>query len=135
VQAVPQLRRHFCGRGSDGIGQFEYQLLIRIEEIAFLKPIQVTELIVADARLSASGRINIDSKWTLNQLGGAYLRQNFQTRRDQIGLIERLVKSRVRNENRGMGGDGLQRSNISAQALACHAHDYADLKTLKHLLS
>jgi len=77
AQTFPQFRSHFRGSGRNCIRKFEHQLLISIEKAAFLIPIQVAQLIVADACLSASGRVNVNSKRTFNQLGGAYLRQNF----------------------------------------------------------
>jgi hypothetical protein len=64
--------------GGEGIRQLQNQFLVGVEEVAFLVRVQVTNLIVADAYGSASGRVDIDSKGAFHQLGGANLAQPFQ---------------------------------------------------------
>ena len=73
-----EVRRNARGGCGDCVGEFQHQLLIVTEKIAVLVVVQIAELLVAQAHCSAAGRVNVNSKRTLHQLGGADLRQDLQ---------------------------------------------------------
>ena len=77
MQPLTQLRSHPRRRRRDGVCHFQHQLFVGGEKIAFRVPVQVAYLIVTQACESAAGRINVDSKRALHQLGRANLSQDF----------------------------------------------------------
>src|SRR5215831_13332104 len=62
LQPLPQFGRYLGGRSGNGVRQLQHQLFIGRKEIAFRVPVEVAELIIAQACASAPGRVNVDSK-------------------------------------------------------------------------
>ena len=89
MQALALLRCDARRRDRESVRQFEHQLLVAIEQIAFLVPVEVADLLVADSSRSADGRADVDSKRALDLLGHAKLGKFLQLRRDQVGLVQR----------------------------------------------
>jgi hypothetical protein len=118
LQPLAQFRSHIRRCRRNRVRHFQHKLFVGRKQVAFRIPVQVADLIVAQACDSASGRVNVDSKRTFHQLGCANLSQNFQLGRDKVGFIQRHAELRVRNQNVRVRGDCSERSNIFAQALA-----------------
>lgn len=118
-----------CG---DGVGELEHQLFIAVKEIALVPEIQVAKLLISDSRPPPRGRVDVNSKRTLNQLGGAHLAKDFEFGWDQIGLIQGHGIARIRNEDSGMSFQSLERSNIFSQAFSGEALDQANFESFEH---
>jgi hypothetical protein len=69
LEPLAQFWSHLRRRCRDRVRQFQHKFFIRREEVAFRVPVQVADLIVAQACASATGRVNVDSKRTFHQLG------------------------------------------------------------------
>jgi len=104
AQIVADARRG----GGNGVGKLQDQFLVAVEQIALLVPVQIADLIVSEADRSASGRVDVDSKRTFHQLGGADLGQPFKLGRDQTCFIQGQAELRVGNQNVRMGGQRIQ---------------------------
>jgi hypothetical protein len=118
-----------CG---DGVGELQHQLFITVEEIALVPEIQVAQLFIADSRPPPRGRVDVNSKRALNQLGGANLAKDFEFGWDQIGLIQSHGIARIRDEHSGMSFQSLERSNDFSQALFGEALDQANFESFEH---
>jgi hypothetical protein len=123
LQSPTQLLCNFRRRGRQGVRQFQYELFIGREKVAVSVPVEVADLFVAQPCVSATGRVNVDSKRTLHQLGCANLPQYFQLRRDKIGLLQRHAEFCVWDQDVRMRGNRFQRSNIFTQPLPCELAD------------
>jgi hypothetical protein len=114
LQSLPQFGSHLGGRSRNGVCQFQDQLFIGRKEIAFRIPVQIADLVVAQACPSAPGRVNVDSKRAFHQLGRANLSQDFQLRRNQVGFLQRHAELGIRNQHVRVRGNRLQRRNVFA---------------------
>src|SRR5262249_17222150 len=83
-------------------------------------------------RASAPGRVDVDSKRALHQLGRADLPQHLQLRREQVRFFERHAELCVGDKNVRMAGNSRQRSNILAQPFSGELADQSYLESLKH---
>ena len=117
MQPLAEFRRDLCRRGREGVGQFQHQLLVAVKEIAFLVPVQIADLLIAQSCRLTCGRVDVNSKGAFHQLGGADLAKHFQPTRNQINLFERLAEFCVSDKKVRMSGDGIQRRNIFPQPL------------------
>jgi hypothetical protein len=115
LQSPTQLLCNFRRRGRQGVRQFKDQLFLGREKVTFRVPVEVANLIVAQTCGPAPGRVNVDSKRTLYQLGCANLRQNFQLRRNKICFLQRHAELCVWDQYIRMRRNGFQRSNIFTQ--------------------
>jgi hypothetical protein len=115
LQSPTQLLCNFRRRGRQGVRQFQDQLFLGREKVTLSVPVEVADLIVAQTCASAPGRVNVDSKRTLHQLGGANLRQNFQLRRHKVRFLQRHAELCVWDQYIRMSGNRFQRSNIFTQ--------------------
>ncbi len=59
-----------------------------MEQVVFRVPVQVANLVIADANSPASGRVDVDSKGALYQLGRADLGEFLQLGGNQVCLVE-----------------------------------------------
>lgn len=107
-------------RGGHRIGQLQHQLFVVAEKRAFAIQVETEDLLVADSRGSASGRVDIDSKRALHQFGRPDLPQSLQRRRNQIGLFERLAEARVGHQHARVSSHDGQGGNVSSETLSCH---------------
>jgi hypothetical protein len=135
LQALAQFRSHIRRSRSNRIRQFENELLVGVEEIAFLVPVQVSNLLVGQARRLTCGGVDIDSKRTFHQLGGANLSQHFEPVRNEIRFLQRHAEFGVGNEEIGMRGNCGEWSNVFAEAFAGEAADECNLQCFEHNLS
>jgi hypothetical protein len=117
LQPFAQFGRDLCRRSSDGVGEFQDQLLVAVEEIAFLIPVQTADLFIAQSCRLTCGRVDVDSKRAFHQLGCADLAQNFERSGNQIDLFQRLAEFCVSDEEVRVSGDGIQRGNFFPQPL------------------
>jgi hypothetical protein len=122
-------RGRSCG---DGVSELQHQLFIAVEEIALVPEIQVAELFIGDSCPPPRGRVDVNSKRTFDQLGGAHLAKDFELGWDQIGLIQSHGIARVRNEDSGMSFQSLKRSNNFSQALFGEPFNQPNFESFKH---
>jgi hypothetical protein len=133
AEAGPQLVGHLRRRGGDSVGQFQHQLLVGIKQIAFAVPVQIADLLVTQSCRLTCGRVDVNSKRALNQLGGTNLPENFELVVNQIHLFQGLAELCVGNQKIRMSGNGLQWSNVLAQTLTRELSDDVHFELLKHL--
>jgi hypothetical protein len=96
-------------------------------------PVQIADLLVTQACRLTCGRVDVDSKRALNQLGGANLAQKFKLLVNQMDLLQRLAELRIRNQKIRMGSNRFKGRNIPPQTLACKLADQIHFELLKHL--
>jgi len=70
LQPLAELRRDSRRRNRECVSQFEHQLLVAVEQIAFRIPVQVADLIVADSDCSAAETRLVLSSARLNFVYG-----------------------------------------------------------------
>lgn len=112
LELPAQIFAYPCGRDGEGIGQRQNQFLVAIEQVAFLIPIQVANLIIADSDCSASSGVDVDSKRALDLFRHSNLGELLQLGGNQMGFVERKAESRVRDKDIRMRGQRIQRSNV-----------------------
>jgi hypothetical protein len=115
------------------IRKFQNQLLVGIKQIAFAVPVQIADLLITQSCRLTCGRVDVNSKRALNQLGGTNLSQNFELVVNQIYLFQSLAELRIGNQKIRMSGNGLQWSNVLAQTLTRELSDDVHFELLKHL--
>src|SRR5215472_579884 len=132
LQPLAQLRRDARRRDREGVRQFEHQLLVAVEQIAFRVPVQVADLLVADSDCSATGGVNVDSKRALDLLGDANLGKFLQLRGSQVGLVQSEAESRVWDQHVRMRCQRTERSNVLLQVLAGKLADESNFQPRQH---
>ena len=108
AQPLTEFICHLGRRGGHGIRQFQNQFLVGIKQIAFTVPVKVADLFITQACRLTCGRIDVDSKRTLNQFGRANLSQYFQLSIYQIDLLECLAELRIGDHEVRMGSHILE---------------------------
>jgi hypothetical protein len=135
LQALAQLGSDIRRSRSDCIRQFENEPLVGVEEVAFLVPVQVANLLVRQARRLTCGGVDIDSKRTFHQLGSAYLPQHFEAVRNEIRFLERHAEFCISDDEIRMSGKCVQRSNVFTEAFAGETTNECNLQCFEHNLS
>ena len=106
AQSCEQIRGHFHRRNGHGDSMAQHQLFDLGELRAGFKLREAHQLGFGDARLSADGRSDVDSKRAADQSGGLYARECFEHRRDGVHpLLRQFHAARGGQQARLMRGD------------------------------
>ena len=132
AQPLAQTVGHLGRRGRHCICQFQHQLLVGIKQVAFAMPVKIADLLFTQACRLTCGRVDVNSKRTLNQLGRSNLSQDLQLGRNQVHFIQRLAELRIRDQEIRMRCNGLHGSNVPSQTLTHELADDLHFDLLKH---